>query len=74
MRPSAVPPQFVVPAGWPDMLKGAVKPMCDIASSPSPHGIGHSAGKALIGATGDSTRSTALVAATVARCIAMMLA
>ena len=70
MRPSAVKPALTVPAGWPERLNGAVKPMCDIASSPSPHGMGHSAGKAAIGATGEMTRSKASVAATVACWIA----
>ena len=43
-----------------------MNPMCAIPSSASPHGIGHSAGKAATGATGDTMRSYAAVAATVA--------
>ena len=66
-RPSASRPPGTVAAGCPDMLYGAVYPMCAIPrSSSGPHGIGHSAGKAAMGATGESTTSYAEVAAIVA--------
>ena len=48
------------------MLKGSVKPMCSIARSGSLLGIGHSAGKADTGATGETTKSNGAQAATLA--------
>jgi hypothetical protein len=49
-----------------------VKPMCAMPPSVSPNGIGHSAGNAATGATGERTASKGWVAATVACWSAMM--
>ena len=71
-RPSSIVPAGIEHAGWPDIENGTVNPMCGMAQLESlPHGIGHSAGNAATGATGDSTRSYAVVAATVAARMAM---
>ena len=55
-----------VAAGCSDMLKATVKPMCGNGLSGSRLGDAHSAGKAVIGAVGDSTKSNLTVASTAA--------
>lgn len=65
-RPAAVCAQGTLTAGCSLMLNGSVKPMCSIARSGSPVGLGDSAAKALTGATGEMTKSKGWLAATAA--------